>query len=351
MGIDLLTDEFTQRDWELPAFESDVRFAIVGLGGFARGSVLPALETAQNCQATVLVSGDQEKATQVGSSVGADHALTYEEFNDGVATASYDAVYVATPNAKHLPFIESAAAHGKHVIVEKPLEASIERARQAVETCENAGVLLMVGYRMQIDPMMRGVRRLLQDGYIGSIVHLRGSFSYPLDDPDHWRVNPDYSGGGALMDVGIYPVNTARFLTGEEPVVVDGVTKRAIGSNGIDEHVSAQLSFDTETTAICTASHGAYRENQLTIVGSDGVIAIDPAFDVTVPRELEIRRDGEQARFTGLSTNEIVEEFEYFAGCIESGITPEPSGEDGLRDMKVIQAIYQAADRGMRVTL
>ena len=154
------------------------------------------------------VSGSPEKAETVASRFDADHALDYEEFHAGEAADAYDAVYISTPPAYHLDFAETAAEHGKHVLCEKPMDVTAERAEQMVEIREAAGVRLMVAYRLHAEPAYRRLRELIGDGFIGEPIQVHGAFSLNLldrvDDPaDVWRTDPETAGGGALMDLGI----------------------------------------------------------------------------------------------------------------------------------------------------
>ena len=147
--------EFDRRDWQTVTEERPIRIAVIGLGWFARDRALPAIENATLCEATVLVSGSPEKALAVADQFEADHVITYDEFHEGRVVDAYDAVYVATPNALHLEYAETAASLGKHVLVEKPLETTVERAERLVDACDRAGVTLMTAYRLQLEPTVR----------------------------------------------------------------------------------------------------------------------------------------------------------------------------------------------------
>jgi xylose dehydrogenase (NAD/NADP) len=189
---------------------------------------MPAVEAAELCETTTVVSGDREKAEAVAARTPTvESVLTYEEFQDGVGADAYDAVYISTPNARHLPFVEAAAANGKDVLCEKPMEATVERAEAVVEAVAEADCRLMVGYRMQTEPLVRRARALVRGGAIGGPAHVAGHMSQRLLDifPDHdqWRLGPGLAGPGtSVTDLGIYPSNTARSVLDDRRRFTDG---------------------------------------------------------------------------------------------------------------------------------
>jgi len=155
MNVESYFDDYPGRDWQSATGTDRLRFAVVGLGCFAVEWALPAIERADTRVASVVVSVSDATAARVGREFGTARQLSYEEFHDGVARDVYDAVYVCTPNARHLPVAETAAGLGKHILCKKPLERSFERAERIREVCQEAGVTLMTAYRMQFDPAIR----------------------------------------------------------------------------------------------------------------------------------------------------------------------------------------------------
>ncbi|MFC5365966.1 D-xylose 1-dehydrogenase Gfo6 [Salinirubrum litoreum] len=340
-----LTD-LTARDWETGP-EGVVRFAVVGLGGFARNAALPALVEADYCEPTVVVSGSAEKADRIAAEFDADHGLTYEAYADGAARDAYDAVYVVTPNALHLPHVETACEFGKGILCEKPLEATPDRAEAVVSACETAGVPLMTAYRMQTDPVVRRLRELVRSGGIGDPIQLHGGFSIDVlggsRGPDQWRLDRDLAGGGALMDVGVYPLNTARFLLDGDPTAVAGTTSGDGPFADVDESVAFQLRFPEDVTASFTAGFSGDGERFLTIRGSEGTVELRNAFSVGGERRVRVRRDDGEIDLTGPGTDEVREEFDYFADAVLSGWDIGPDGQDGLTDVRAMQGVYESA--------
>ena len=356
MDIESYFTDFGQRNWETPSDDDPVRVAIVGCGWFAEEFALPAIERGDLCTATVLVTGDAEKGSRLASEFDADHVVGYDDFTDGTAADSYDAVYVSTPNALHLEYVEAAAELGKDVLCEKPLEVSAERAEQMVDACADADVTLMTAYRQQAEPGIRRMRDMIQDGNIGTPVYAIGDFSITLlgrdADADQWRLNPDIAGGGALVDIGIYPLNTLRYLIDEDPVAVQAETKTSDDRyEGVEEHISFQLSFPGRMSAAFASSYGASLDDTFVLVGTEGKLEIDPAFFPEAERTFHLERDGTSLTLEGGAVTGIDEEFEYFARCVLTGADPDPDGEDGLVDVRTIDAIYEAAATGERVEL
>ncbi|GAB3039346.1 D-xylose 1-dehydrogenase Gfo6 [Natronobiforma cellulositropha] len=356
MMLDVPT-RFDERDWERDVDGGPVRFAVVGLGWFGRDVAIPAIEESRFCETTTLVSGSPETAASVADEVGVETVLTYDEYAAGESADAYDAVYVVTPNALHLPHVETAAALGKHVLCEKPLEADGDRAAQAAAVCEEAGVTLMTAYRMQTTRSVRWVRERIREGFIGEPVQLHGEFSFRMlagedADPTQWRIDPDLAGGGALMDIGVYPLNTARFLLESDPVAVRATTSAPSPAfDGVDEHVAFTLEFPDGVTASCTASFGAASANRLAILGTEGRIVIEPIFGVDVTRTITLERDGGRTVVETDEPHEVCEEFDYFATAILADGELEAGGDHGVLDVRITDAIYESADRGERIEL
>jgi len=342
-----------ERDWEMET-DGTVRFALVGLGWFTRDFALPALEECAYAEATVVVSGSAEKAETVADEHDLAAGVTYGEFHDGAATDEYDAVYVGTPNAAHLEHAEAAAEYGKHVLCEKPMEANVERAAAMVEVCEDAGVELMVAYRMHTDPLMRRAREVIQSGVIGDIYQAGGACAGPFvarDGQQGWRTDPDLAGGGALYDLGVYPLNTIRFLLDDDPQSLHGTVVRDDDFlDGMDLHASFTMEFGDGVIVTCRTSYDTEMEDTISVLGTDGRLALEPAYEAGEQKTLRVAQGGEEIELTA-GGDEIREEFDYFANAILADRDVGPDGEHGLFDMRVLDAIYESDETGRRVDL
>ncbi|AEH36491.1 D-xylose 1-dehydrogenase Gfo6 [Halopiger xanaduensis] len=355
MALEDAFDDFTHRDWVQETVDGTVRLAVVGIGGFARNRALPGIAAGRYCETTALVTGSPDRARTIAGEFDVEHVIGYDAFRAGNHAETYDAVYVATPNSTHGEYAIAAAEHGKHVLCEKPLETTVDRAEEIVDACSDNGVTLMTAYRLQTEPVVRRTREFVRDGVIGEVVQVHGGFAHPLLDhagPDTWRLDPDLAGGGALVDLGVYPLNTTRYVLDCDPTAVYATTR----SNGgpfadVDEHVAFQLEFPTGATASCTASFDAHASSQLELVGTDGKIAISSPFGGVVPQDIVVESGEMRTEYTGPPVDEVCEEFDYFGYCVLTGADPEPDGADGVADLRAIEAAYESAETERRVAL
>lgn len=354
MRIEPHFEGFTRRDWQ-EIEDGSVRLAVIGLGGFARDRALPAIRDGEFCELAVLVSGSPEKAEDLANEFGVEHVIDYEAFHAGEASGEYEAVYVATPPAFHPEYVERAAELGKHVLCEKPLAADLASAERTVEAFDGTDLVLMTAYRLRTEPAIRRMREMIRDGVIGEPVQIQGNFSTRLLEnvgEDSWRLDPEIAGGGALIDLGIYPLNTARFLLDADPVAVSAET--AFGNQPFEEvekHAAVQLTFPDGTTASCTASFDAHPDSRLQILGTTGQLLVRSPFGGDVSQEIVAERGKMHVEYTGTPVDEVREEFDYFAHCVLTGTDCEASGEDGLTDQRIIEAAYEAAETGERISL
>ncbi len=357
MELESYFDDFTRRDWQQME-DGTVRLAMVGLGWWTREMAIPAVEESDLCETSVVVSRSKEKAESVARETGTiAHGLTDEEFHDGAAADAYDAVYVVTPNALHLPYVETAADLGKDVLCEKPMEATVDRAEELVAAADAGGVTLMVGYRMHTEPAVRRMKELIADGFVGEPRQMHGHMSQQMLDevnpnPDQWRLDPALAGyGSTVMDIGLYPINTARFVLDDDPVAVQAMmdSSHEAFDRVPDERTGFQLAFPDGVYAACTASQAAYHASHLKVVGTEGEITLEPAFFDRRPRGLRVSRAGVTTDVEFERVNQMTEEFDYFADRVLSGTDPYPDGEHGLADMRIMEAIYCAGERDATV--
>ncbi|MFC6954300.1 D-xylose 1-dehydrogenase Gfo6 [Halorubellus litoreus] len=365
---DALTD-FHERDWQTTR-DGTLRLALVGLGWWTIEKAIPAIAASDHCETAVLVSSSTAKAERVAADVAGEggegggdgvvadrpRGLSYDEFREGDARGEYDAVYVCTPNALHLEYVEAAAEHGKHVLCEKPMEASVERAERMVAACDEHDVRLAVGYRMQTEPAVRRARELVREGAIGDPRFVHGANTQRLldifDSPDQWRLDPDLTGyGTSVMDLGVYPINTARFLLDADPVAVQASmqSNHDAFDDVPDEHAAFIVEFDDGTYATCTASQNAHSNTFLEITGTEGTLRLDPAFHMET--DLSLTVDGSTVAVEGRQRDQMRELFDYFAHAV---LTDEPvslDGAHGLVDLQAIDAIHRAAEDGERKRL
>lgn len=341
----------TRRDWqEVKETDVPIRFAMVGLGWWTIDEAIPAAAETVLCEPSVVVSGSPEKAEQVRAEHDLEAAITYEEFQEGEAEDAYDAVYIATPNDAHLAHVEAAAKNGKHVLCEKPMEVSTDRAQEMIDVCRTAGVTLMIAYRMHTEPVVRRAREIVQNGVLGDINHVHSHVSFKLldmnPDTDQWKLNPEH-GGGSMFGSGIYPLNTIRYLLDADPRAVNAIEWSPTEPfEAVDENTFFRLEFPDNIVAACSSSHNNYGVSNLRIVGTEGELNLDPIFHMWQPRKLRLAHDKMRTQFSVSEVNQMVEEFEYFAHCLLTDSRPYADGEHGLIDIEVINAVHESAETG-----
>jgi xylose dehydrogenase (NAD/NADP) len=352
-------DGFTDRDWQTldpTTVDEPVRIALVGLGWFTRDWALPGIERSPYTEATVVTDVDPDAITAITDDrdlIG----VALEEFHSGSVADEYDAVYVATPNATHFEYVEAAADQGKAVLCEKPTAATVEGAERIVSVCADAGVPLMVGYRMQTDPAVRRLKELIEERFIGDVTHVHATMSQTMlseltSDVDQWRLDPELSGGCALMDIGIYPINTVRFVLGADPVRVTGRTRTEHESfAGVDEHAAFRLKFPDGVNAMCTVSQNAQHASRLEVTGTEGRLILDPAFYEREDREVAVVRGGTRLDVEFESVHQLEEEFAYFGHQLLTDGEIHPDGRHALTDMRVLDAIYESTETSDGIAL
>jgi D-xylose 1-dehydrogenase (NADP+, D-xylono-1,4-lactone-forming) len=350
-------DSYEERDWQTTD-DGTVRYALIGLGWWTTDVAIPAIADSDLGTVSVLVSSSTEKAEEIAAANDVEHGISYDEYHDGAASDAYDAVYIGTPNAFHLEYAETAADLGKAVLCEKPMEATVERAERLVKACEDADVPLMIAYRMHTEPAVRRARDLVESGFIGDPVSVYGTNNQRLlemiPDHDQWRLDPDITGyGTSVMDLGIYSINTARYLLRRDPITVHSQmsTHHEAFADVPDERSSSTLLLD-DVHMVSTTSQRAHDDTQLKLIGTEGTIELDPAFhgqaSLRLSRgDLSVTVDHE----TYDAEREVREVFDYFADRVLTGEEIYADGRHGLVDMQVIEAIHRAADEGEPVDL
>ena len=322
--------------------------ALLGLGYYATNELAPALQQTKNCKLVGVVSGHPEKIARWTRqySLPEKNCYNYENLDKIADNPNIDVVYVVTPNTLHRDFVIRAAKAGKHVITEKPMGGSVADCDAMIAACKEAKVKLSVGYRMHFDPYEKEMIRLQRDQDFGALTKLSGNFSYKFG-PHAWRIEKKLSGGGPLMDVGIYVIQAACMAVGQTPVAVTAQEEPKTRPDffvDVEEAMSFKLEFpngavlDAKTSyadTICT-----FRAE-----GSKGWIDfVDSAFGYQLGRVTTSRGDLHYPAY-----NQQALQMDDFADCILTGRESEVGGEMGRRDLKIITAIYKAARTNQRV--
>jgi predicted dehydrogenase len=267
------------------------------------------------------------------------------------------AVYVVTPNSLHREHAEAAAAAGKHVLCEKPMATNSADARAMIAACEAARVKLMVAYRVQYEPHNREVIRLLRSGELGATRLIETNNCQVQGDPAQWRLKKALAGGGSLPDIGLYCLNTARALTGEEPVEVFARIHTPANDPRfaeVEDTVAFTLRFPSGTLANCASSYSAFNSKDLRVQLERGWAHLENAYAYRGQRLRVAKREGEaqivaQPRIR--ERNQFALELDHFARCVLDDRRPRTPGEEGLRDHLAMEAIYRSAATGQSVPM
>ncbi len=333
-----------------------VGYAVVGLGHFAEHVVLPGFRNSRKAQLVALVSGDERKARRLAKKFGASDIYQYDGYAQCLNHPQVDAIYIATNNSTHAAFTVQAATAGKHVLCEKPMATSVAECQQMIDACRSNHVRLMIAYRKYFEPAALDLKLLVDSGKLGRLKIIHSSFSIylrPGDGRPAWHFDRRLAGGGALPDVGVYCVNTARWVTGQDPVEASAYqwTVDPEVFQEVDENIAFRLNFPDGLIMQATASWGGATESFLHIVGERGWATLAPAYQYNEERRLYGRLAGRWFEREYKIMNELGLELDGFADCVRRNREPAPNGVEGLKDVAVMQAIYQSAREGRPVSI
>ena len=321
---------------------SSVRYAVVGLGHIAQVAVLPAFAHARrNSTLVAVVSDDRTKRRELTRRYGLEHAFSYAQFED--CLRQVDAVYIALPNSMHAEYTVRAAKAGVHVLCEKPMAVTVQECRQMIAACRRARVKLMIAYRLHFEAVSLSAVDVARRGELGELKYFASSFSMTVRRGDI-RTKREY-GGGTLYDIGVYCINAARNLFRAEPTAVVAVSINSGRSSlaEIDETTAATLRFGDERLATFVTSFNAADVGAYRIVGTKGHLYADPAYEYAEGLEYTVKIDGKKRSKRSGKRDQFAPELLYFSDCILRDTQPEPSGEEGMQDVRIVEALYQSA--------
>jgi glucose-fructose oxidoreductase len=329
-------------------------YAIVGLGGYGRGIIIPQFANCASSRLAGLVSGDPEKARQVA----AEHGLpqrsiySYENFDRIRDNPDIDIVYVCLPNSMHAEYVIRAAKAGKHVMCEKPMAVSARECEAMIAACKAAGRKLMIGYRSRFEPHNLEAIRLARSGALGKLRYFRSEHGFNAGNPSQWRLRRALSGGGSLMDIGIYALNAARYVTGEEPIAVtahENTDHNDPRFREVEDQIAFTLEFPSGVIGSCHSMYSA-NQNHILMMGERGRVEMEPATRYSGNR-MWTGRDGRETELEPPARNQFAGQLDHLSECILTGREPIVGGEEGLRDIRLIEAIYRSAREGRTIRL
>lgn len=332
------------------AAQRQIRYAVVGLGHIAQAAVLPAFaHTGRNSTLAAIVSGDRTKRRELARRYGIAHAFDYDQFD--ACMKEVDAVYIALPNSMHADYTVRAARAGVHVLCEKPMAVTVEECRRMIAACRRARVELMIAYRLHFEAINLSAIDLARSGALGDLKFFTSAFSMRVRRGDI-RTKREY-GGGTLYDIGVYCINAARYLFRDEPTEVSAVSINSGPKSlaEIDETTAATLRFGDDRVATFITSFNAADVATYRVVGTKGYIDVDPAYEYAEGLAYTASIDGRTRTKRVGKRDQFAPELLYFSDCILNDTRPEPSGEEGLQDVRLVQALYESARTRRPVTI
>lgn len=326
--------------------------AILGLGGYG-SRVAEAMKDCKRAKLVGLVSGTPSKLKdwQKKYNIPEKNCYNYSNFDDIKNNPDIDAVYTITPNATHKDFVLRTAKAGKHAICEKPMSINAKDGQDMVDACKAANVKLLVGYRMHFEPHTLEIIRMRKAGELGKITFFQGLSGFTIGDPTQWRLNKELAGGGAMMDIGIYSINGARYMVGEEPVWITAQETKTDTQKfkpGVDETIQFQMGFPSGAVASCLSTYRMDNLDRFFLNGTEGFAELMPA---TGYGPIEGRTNKGPLN-QPVVTHQTVQ-MDAMAGIILNNEQPAVAvdGAEGVKDLKIIDAIYEACKTGKKVMM
>ncbi|MEO6550251.1 MAG: Gfo/Idh/MocA family oxidoreductase [Ferruginibacter sp.] len=329
-----------------------LRVAILGLGSYGT-RVAEAMQSCKMAKLTGAISGTPSKLAdwQKKYNIPEANCYDYSNFDRIKDNPDIDAVYVITPNALHHDQVIRVAKAGKHVICEKPMAVNAKEGKEMVDACNKAKVKLLVGYRMHFEPKTLEIIRMRNAGEIGKALFFQGLCGFKIGDPTQWRLNRQLAGGGSLMDIGIYAINGARYMIGEEPIWVtaqETKTDHEKFKEGVDETIMFQFGFPGGAVASCLSTYNMSNLDRFFLDAEKGYAELLPSTGYG-----PIRGRTSKGELTQPHVTHQTVQMDEMSGIILGDKKPivPVDGEEALKDLKIIDAIYLAVKTGKKVDL
>jgi len=329
-----------------------LKVALMGLGSYAR-RVARAMESCKRAKITGVISGTPSKIVEWQAKYGIPdkNCYNYGNFDEIKDNPDIDVVYIITPNALHKDQTIRVARAGKHVICEKPMGVNAQEGQEMVDACKAANVKLLIGYRMHYEPKTVEVIRMRKAGEFGRIKFFQGLCGFTIGDPSQWRLNKELAGGGSMLDIGIYAINGARYMVGEEPIWItaqETKTDPVKFKEGVDETIQFQMGFPSGAVASCLSTYAMSHLDRFFLNGTEGFAEMQPSTGYGPIKGRTHKGELSQPHITHQTL-----QMDGMAQLIFEGVEPivPLDGEEGVKDMKIIDAIYAAVKSGKRVDL
>ena len=328
----------------------NVRYAVVGAGWISQAAFMPGVAQTGNSVMTAIVTGDQKKAKTLGARYGIERTYHYDAYRAALESEGFDAIYLALPNDQHREFAVPALEAGIHVLLEKPMATSEEDCRAIEAAAKASGAKLMIAYRLHFEPATLEAIRIEQSGTLGRVWFFSSVFSQPVAASNH-RANHGYW-AGPVPDMGTYPINAVRNLFRAEPIEVTArATRRTHLGYNFEDTVAVTLRFPGERIAQFTVSYGLNPINRYQIAGDKGDLVMEHGFGFPGPITHQLTVGGATTSRSFPKLDQFGAETQYFSDCILRDSDPEPDGEEGRLDVRVLEAVERALQTGEPQTL
>lgn len=336
-----------------------IRYAVVGLGHLTLEEILPALSSCKKSRLTALVSGSPDKMQKVAAQYGIkpENCYSYQTYDQLKNNQEVDVIYIVLPNALHKEYVIRGAKAGKHILCEKPMATSSKECEEMISACRNASVKLMIAYRIQYEPHNRKLRELIKGQTFGTPKFIEASNAQSSANPAHWRFKKALAGGGALPDIGLYCLNTNRFILGEEPIEVFAYQYSTPGNplfKEVEELISWQMRFPSGVIASCASDYNVHESRRYRVMCDKGWLNMDKAYAYKGQKLTTAKAEGmmeKQEEISLAEKNQFAAEIDHFSDCILHNKAPFTPGEEGLQDHILMEAIYQSAKEGKPVKI
>jgi len=322
-------------------------WAIVGLGNLSIHEILPAFAKCEKSKVTAFVSGHPDKANKLALRYGVNpkNIYNYQNYDSIKSNPEVDVIYIVLPNGMHAEYTVRGLATGKHVLTEKPMANTPAECQRMIDAARKAERKLMVAYRCRYEPYNQEAIRMARSHELGTAKVILADHGFNIGDPTQWRLKRELAGGGSLMDIGIYSLQAARYLTGEEPTEVNAAMFNTPGDarfKEVEETINFQLRFPGGVLANCTSSYGYSGQNRYRLVGTEGWLELEPATSYRGLR-MRVHRGNVTEERDLPERDHFALEMDHMSSCVMEDKEPLTPGEEGLRDLKIMMAIYEAA--------
>jgi predicted dehydrogenase len=332
-----------------------VGWAIVGLGSLAINQILPAFAQCDDARVAALVSGHPDKANKLAQRYGVNpkNIYNYQNYDTIRDNPEVDVIYIVLPNSMHAEYTIRGHQAGKHVLCEKPMATTPAECQAMIDAARKANRKLMVAYRCRYEPFNQEMIRMARQQELGQVKMIIADAGFDIVDPNQWRLKKGMAGGGCLMDIGIYALQAARYISGEEPAEVNAMSYTTPGDprfKEVEESINFQLRFPSGILANCSSSYGCAWRTHFRALAKNGYFELDPASPYT-GQQMRVNRGNRLESPYIQPRDHFAAEMEHMSHCIMEDKTPLTPGEEGLRDLTIMMAIYEAARTNKTIKL